>query len=303
MINSTKLKFILLSLLASSMFATMAPFTVATEQAGLIPAYAVLYRIIIITILAAPFVYIYARHLFIFTKQQFWLINAQALAGTFLNLAYLGALSFIPLSLAVIIFFTFPIITMLVTPFVFGGRLSPLKIIIFIIAFLGLTLIIGPKFDSLDPFGIFLAFVGAISAVVQLLLISKLTRELPTVAHIFSVHAISAIYTIIIVGGLFALSYLPAPPTITPEIALAFSGVVISYIMSYGLFVYVVRYLDPTTISLLSNIEPVVTIAIAIILFGETLLLNQQFGVAIVLAALLAGSLIKSSPKTKGKAL
>ncbi len=294
MIKANNLKFILLSLLASSTFAIIAPFSIATEQAGMIPAYTVLYRYMVLILLSTPFIILYARQYFNFSRQHFWLIMLQSLGTCVLNLAYLGAMSYIPLSLAVIIFFIFPLITLLVTPFIFGGQLTLLKIIIFICAFIGLLLVIGPEFSTLNPIGIILALIGACAAVVQLLCMSKLMKELNAAALIYSVHFVAMLFTALILLSFYSVGQLSPPPDITINIALNFSGVVVFYTIAYGLFSYVARHLPPTTISLLANIEPVVTIAIAVLLFSEILQTTQQFGIAIVLVALVAGSLAKA---------
>lgn len=288
------IKFILISMLASSIFATIAPFAVAAQNAGLVPSYSVLYRYFVLVGLATPIVFIYFRDHFNFTKTQLWLVILQGIAGCFLNLAYLGALSYIPLSLAVIIFFTFPIITLLVTPFVFGGQLTWYKLLVFLVAFIGLALVVGPKFTDLDPLGMLLAFLGAVFAVTQLLCMNKLVREVSLPALLYSVHFISMILAIITIGILYSLGYLVAPPALTMDMALGFSGIVIGYIIAYGLFAYVSGVLQPTTISLFSNIEPLITIAIAVLLFSEVLQVEQVVGIAVVLAALVAGSLAKS---------
>ena len=294
MLQNNKFGLIMLSLLASSCFAIIAPFSVATADAGLIPAYTVLFRYMVLIICATPFIYIYTRKYFKFTRSQFWLIILQGVAGGILNLSYLGALSYIPLSLAVIIFFTFPLITLIVSPFIFGGRLTLYKIVVFICAFLGLLFVVGPELSTLNPIGILLALIGALTAVTQLLCMSKLIKEVKPMALLYSVHVIAMIFTILIISGFYFAGEIDFPPPITFDIGINFMGVVLSYILAFGLFSYVTQYLDPSTISLFSNIEPIVTIAVAILLFSEILQINQVFGISIVLVSLIAGSLAKS---------
>ncbi|MBL1421022.1 MAG: DMT family transporter [Alphaproteobacteria bacterium] len=293
MAASSKLTWVLLSLIASTSFALIAPFAVLAEQAGLLPGYAVLYRYILLVAIATPLILSFARHHFKFSRQQFWLLILQSCSTAILNISYMAALSFIPVSLTVIIFFISPLITLMVAPLVFGGRVSPIRAVIFFAAFIGLIMVVGPQFSNLDPIGIILALIAAITSVSQLLCMSKLVKEISPVALLYSVHTIAMFITFVIVGVAVSTGNMAAPVAFNIDMSLNFTGIVICYVFGYTLFTIVAKNLEPTTISLISNIEPVVTISIAIIVLGEVLETQQIFGVIVVLGALIIGSLYR----------
>jgi drug/metabolite transporter (DMT)-like permease len=60
-----------------------------------------------------------------------------------------------------------------------------------------------------------------------------------------------------------------------------------STILALGAFLAGVERVGPTTASLLSTLEPVFTIILAVILLGESLSWGQLFGGALILAAVL----------------
>lgn len=284
---------VLFSLTASTIFALIAPFAIMAKGEGLLPAYAVLYRYVILVTLATPFILLFARQYFHFSRQQFWLLILQSTATAILNLSYMASFTFIPLSLAVIIFFTSPIITLMVVPFVFGGRLSPLKMAIFFVAFLGLIMVVGPQFTNLDPIGITLAFIAAITSVIQLLCMSKLVKEISPIALLYSVHFSAMLITFIIMFILVYTDNIAPPVAFNAPMAFNFAGIVICYVLGFSIFTIVARNLEPATISFAANIEPIITIALAIMLFNETLSNVQALGVIVVICALVAGSLIR----------
>lgn len=282
-----------MSLTASTIFSFIAPFAIMAEQAGLSPAYAVFYRYVILVVIATPFMLIFARHHFKFSRQQFWLLILQSCATAILNISYMMSFTFIPLSLAVIIFFTSPIITLMVVPFVFGGRLSPIKVFVFFIAFLGLVLVVGPQFSNLNPLGISLAFLAAITSVIQLLCMSKLVKEINPMALLYSVHFNALFITFFLISALVYTGNLPMPVAFNATSLFNFIGIVICYSAGYAIFTVVAKNLEPATISFAANIEPIATIALAIWLFNETLSQVQFIGVVVVIGALFAGSLIR----------
>lgn len=291
--NTNKSIWVLIALAASTMFAIVAPFTINAEQAGLLPAYAVVYRYVIIILITTPFILLFARHYFKFNRQQFWLVILQSCAAATLSLTYMASFSFIPLSLAVIIFFTAPIITLMVVPFVFGHQLSATKVAIFFVAFIGLVFVVGPEFSNLNGLGITLAFVAAICGVVQLLCMSKLVKEISSIALIYSVHLVAMFISFFVLATLIYTGNIAPPVAFNINMSTNLVGIVAFYMLAYILLTMVAKYLQPATIGFVSNVEPIITVALAIWLFNETFSDIQAFGVAIVLSALVAGSLIK----------
>lgn len=91
----------------------------------------------------------------------------QSIATLFVSVAYLGSVQFIPVGLAVIIFYLFPVLIMLLAPVIEGRNPGLLRMLIALLAFCGLAVAVGPSFESLDIRGILLAGAGAAGATLQ----------------------------------------------------------------------------------------------------------------------------------------
>ena len=66
-----------------------------------------------------------------------------------MGLGYIGSYKFIPVSLSVLLFFTFPFWVLLLNFFIDGKSIKPLKLIAFILAFFGLSICLGPDFHEI----------------------------------------------------------------------------------------------------------------------------------------------------------
>src|SRR5205823_8233135 len=128
--------------------------------------------------------------------KSFGLLAGATLA---ISMSYLAAVQFIPVALAVIIFYTFPIIILIVAPVVEGHIPGILRIIIGLFAFAGLAIAIGPSFNALDPRGIALAASASAGAALQAFAGRAITRHLEPVAFGSLVHVAIWIPSLLIV--------------------------------------------------------------------------------------------------------
>ena len=82
-----------------------------------------------------------------------------------MSLGYLGSVKYIPVSLSVLLFFTFPFWVLLLNFIIHGIVVSWLKLFAFVLAFSGLALSLGPTWEVLDWRGIALVLGGSIFSV------------------------------------------------------------------------------------------------------------------------------------------
>ena len=217
----------------------------------------------------------------------------QCVATLVISVGYLASVQFIPVGLAVIIFFSFPVLIMLAAPVIEGHSPGLARIGIAVFAFAGLGVAVGPSFNDLDIRGILLAAAAAIACVLQF----------------FSGRSISTYMTPTVFGSLVHLTILPAaflvalyagdgvirifPGGTATGLGLAFmSGVGAIYVVAYMVHMLSLRFAPASTVAPYYNLEPVMTTLVAALLLGERLNLNQYLGGGMVLAALIASSLI-----------
>ena len=198
-----------------------------------------------------------------------------------MGLGYIGSYKFIPVSLSVLLFFTFPFWVLLINFFIDGQSIKPLKIMAFILAFFGLSICLGPNWNSLDIRGILLVLLGSFCSAGMIVGASKATKIISMSDLIFFSNTIGAMILGIslFLYDHFTLSY-------------SFEGwlgiILICILFNIGqlsLFA-ATKKIGSVQTSVMLNIEPIITIYSAIILLGEKLLFSQILGVAIILIAL-----------------
>ena len=215
----------------------------------------------------------------------------QAVATLFVSVAYLGSVQFIPVGLAVIIFYLFPVLIMLLAPVVEGRNPGLLRIVIAVVAFIGLAIAVGPSFDSLDLRGILLAALGSAGATLQFFSGRSISRYMTPAAFGGLVHMVilPPILAIAVYAGSGTLHFLPGGPATGTGI-LFMSAVAVVYIIAYMAQMLSLRFAPASTVAPFYNLEPVVATATAAAILSERMQMNQYAGGGLVLAALVASS-------------
>lgn len=216
----------------------------------------------------------------------------QALATFMVSASYLASIQFIPVGLAVIIFFAFPVVIVIAAPLVEGKSVSFARMAIAVLAFMGLGISIGPGFETLDMRGVLLAATAAMGCALQFFSGRALSRSLKPAAFGSLVHfAIwPFVLALALAGGDYHLKVLDGDADLTA--LLLVGGVCFAYVGGYFFHMSSLRAAPASIVAPYFNLEPIVTTVISTALLGETLRLNQYGGGALVLAALLLASLI-----------
>jgi drug/metabolite transporter (DMT)-like permease len=217
----------------------------------------------------------------------------QAVSTFFVSVAYLGSVQFIPVGLAVIIFFLFPVLIMLLAPVVEGRNPGMIRILVAILAFCGLAVAVGPSFEGLDLRGILLAGVASAAAAFQFFSGRALSRHMSPAAFGSLAHLaiLPPILAIALLTGQGSLRIFPGGPA-TAQGLLFLSGLGAVYVAAYMKHMLSLRFAPASGVAPYFNLEPVVTTAIAATVLGERLQINQYAGGGLVLVALVASSML-----------
>jgi drug/metabolite transporter (DMT)-like permease len=150
-----------------------------------------------------------------------------ACAWLTVNVCYMASFYYIPVSLAVLIFFTFPVQVALIGPLLARRRPEPVTLGAALIAFAGLALALGPDFDGLDWRGCALALTAAIALMTTFLMSRRLVVDQDMFTFSFNLHLLCGVAVVVYVGGTGGIP-LPAAPV---AIAALF-GVGVFYILA-----------------------------------------------------------------------
>jgi drug/metabolite transporter (DMT)-like permease len=218
-----------------------------------------------------------------------------ALSNLGVTAGYMTSILFIPVSLATVVFYTYPLMVIAVAPIFHGhrsGRQGPTlgrqQFAAFGLAFAGLVLALGPSIDVLDWRGVVLALLAAVSATTVFMVSPQVVR---------AYHALGVtLYSNLIGAGIIAL-FLPIlggfvlPESSTGWIGL--SGLCILYVGGILSMFVALHAAGAVYTSLIFNLEPLVAIVAATILLGERLVPLQMGGVALVIGALMLAGLAR----------
>jgi drug/metabolite transporter (DMT)-like permease len=202
------------------------------------------------------------------------------------SVGYLGAVQYIPVNLAVLIFFTFPLMVGVISRFTANEPLTPVRVATLVIAFCGLALALSVSFGRLDPRGLALAGFAAVCVAVQVCGVAHAVRRATPAVVTFHM-MLSA--SVILVVALAATGGPTWPVTAGGWFATA--GAAVAFLIALLCFYSGLPLIGPMRAALFINLEPVVAIATAFVLLGEALGSLQLVGAAMVLGAVFAGHL------------
>jgi drug/metabolite transporter (DMT)-like permease len=193
----------------------------------------------------------------------------------------IGALSYIPVSVAILIFFTHPIIIAAFVHLRGSDRLSARKLFLAVTVFAGLVLALAPTFDTLETTGIALAALSAVTIAGAILSGARAQQYATSTQVNLYVTAITAVIFAIITSGLEDWSF--------PVNAIGWIGVTgAGFGIAVGLLTFfaAIRYLSALRATIMSNVEPLLSILFASVILGERLQAQQWIGAAVMIGAI-----------------
>jgi len=202
-----------------------------------------------------------------------------------ITFGYMSSVVFIPVGLAALIFYTFPLVVLAIECIEERRMPGPRRLTIFIVAFVGLALALGPSFETLNPLGIGLAFLGGLGTVVLLLAGARAAHH--TEPLIIASYANLFLFPFAFIS-MFLFNTYALPGTNLGWISLGLAA--FAYLIGVTAQMMAVKFAKASDVSVVHNIEPVVSIAVAWFVLNETLSNLQLAGVALVIAAIVAGT-------------
>lgn len=195
--------------------------------------------------------------------------------------SFIGSVAYLPVSIAVLVFFTHPILVAVIDHFRGGDRLTVRKLLLTIAALVGLGVVLGAELATLDPAGLALAMLAA-AAMCGMILSSAVAQEhaSSTQVNLYATAASTLAFGLLTT----ALGAWNLPVNTVGWLGIAGAGVGIG--IGLLTFFAALRRLSPVRATMLSNIEPLISILFAAAVLGERLDPHRWAGVALVIAAL-----------------
>jgi drug/metabolite transporter (DMT)-like permease len=267
---------------AGVFFGFIGPFTKIAYNLGASVGLAIILRYVVASILITPAIIknkptlnIYKTHL-----KLFLLFTSGSIL---LTTGLLVSVKYIPVSLAILIFCTYPIIVLIASIFFDKEEVNSNIKIVFFISFIGLFLVLGPSFQNLNLIGVSFAFIASIGASTMILTNQKMANRNIRAIHINAfTNFFNTIFFIILIGIFFEINL-----SISLKTWLIILIPSLCYAIAFFLQLLAIPKIGQSRTALLLYTEPVVAILSATILLNETLNMYQSLGAIIVISSLI----------------
>jgi drug/metabolite transporter (DMT)-like permease len=210
------------------------------------------------------------------------------LATTAIGAAYLSSVAFIPVTVAAVIFYTFPVMIVLASPLIDGTRLTGALLALAGVALVGVVLVVGPAFEGLDPRGLVLALVASVATTVQFFAATRCKRT-GVVAKVLWIH-------VLVLPASAAIGMLAGsldPPRALLLAPLAVTVTVVCYVFGFALQFLALARTSAVVAGIAFCFEPVMATLSSVLFLGERLAALQILGGTLVLAAIVANVLLQ----------
>lgn len=285
-----KIKGMIFIIVSAVAFGTIAIFAKTAYSAGSDPISVLFFRFSIASLIMVPMMI--ARS-FPFPRGRF-LLGLMLMGGigyVGMSFCYFTALTMASVGLVAILLYLYPAIVTFFSALLFKERMSGFKILALLLAILGTVLTIGPDGGGQLP-GILLAMTAPFIYAAYILTGSKILKQVPVLSS----------STVVITSASLVFGVAVGVKGIhLPQTCLGWAGVLgialLSTVFAIVAFFAGLERVGPTNASVLSTFEPVTTVILAFLFFGEEIGPMRITGGALILFAviLLAKSEFKES--------
>ena len=196
--------------------------------------------------------------------------------------ANIAAVQFISIGLAALLFFTFPPLIALCEAALARRWPGGFQMVAVAVAFIGLALMLGVSFETAHPMGIALSLAASIATTINVIGSSRVFPRGDRWVMFWHMALVAALCLIAVAVATDAI-ILPTAPGGRAGML----GVAVLQASSIPLFYVAIHHIGPAKSAMLTNLQPVVSIIAAYVLFAEVLSPLQSAGAALVLGGIM----------------
>ena len=199
--------------------------------------------------------------------------------------ALLKAIELLPVTIAILIFYLFPILTAFILALFGAGRLTAKTIVSALIVFFGLSLALAAQFGELNLTGMLAGLVSAIGFAVVCSVSNRLMHDQDSRQVTLY---LSAAATVAMIAIGFVVDDVRLPVTTA-----GWSGFIFSNVLYAGAiigFYLSIAMVGAGAATFFLNLEPIVVVGAGYVFLGQVISPWQMVGVAIVVGALIYAS-------------
>ncbi|HZW14589.1 MAG TPA: DMT family transporter [Noviherbaspirillum sp.] len=279
---------IALVLLSALGFGSMAIFAKIAYAAGITPTMLLALRFALAVAILAPVVWL----------RRLPLPRGRALAGFVLmgalytaqSQCYFTALMHASSGLVGLLLYVYPILVTLMAVAFGWEKLDRRTLQLLALAVVGMAITLGDNLQG-QPLGIVLGLLAAAVYAVYIVVGGRLTQNTDPLAATLVVMAAAAVGN----GALALAGGSSLPSGVTAWLAIG-AIALFSTVLAIASFLIGIKYIGPARASIISTLEPVITLCLGVALLGESVSGGQLVGGTMVLAAVVMLSLRPRAP-------
>jgi drug/metabolite transporter (DMT)-like permease len=282
----------LAALLGSILYGTVPALSIALYKDGMNAESILLMRYALGLCLIVPIVLLRSRQSgSIPVKAALIIYFNAAIVGTAYISCYFQALRYVPSSIAILLFFTYPAVTLVVERILFKNPIPLLKAVAALLIVAGSGLAMGKfgAFKGSVGFGLMLACLAPLGYCIYLQIASRQLKKMSAWAGSLVIYAGlgTGFLTVVALAGFHA-------PTGTPSWLLLVTIVIFGSVIPMAAFTYSMPQLGPSTYGIIASSELLTVVAIGIVFLGERLTTMQILGAMLVVSGIVLSRLTRN---------
>lgn len=282
-------------IVSASVFGTLGPFVRRIEVAS---AELALYRAVLAAVFLLLFFLVRRKRLRLREiRKALWLLLLSGAAMGFNSMLLFESYKYTSISLATLSYYLAPVIVTALCPLLFHEKMTRTQVLCFLMSTLGVALIIGSgglQGGGSDLRGIVCA-LGAAVFYAAVILLNKYITGVPALERTF-VQFLAAILVLAPYVGLTS-GFHPEVLSATGWVNLLIVGFVHTGV-TYCIYFSAIRTLPGQESSLLSYLDPIVSVLISVLLLGEPLAPIQIVGMVLFLGFAIANEFTHKNAET-----
>lgn len=198
--------------------------------------------------------------------------------------ALLGAFAYLPVSLAILVFYTFPFVTLVLESLLDRRMPDPIRLGCVLLAFAGVALALGATAEKLSVTGLGLAVIAAVGVAGAFTWTGRALKHIDPLVMTFHMSVSGLVFAVVIATVTHKFS-IGMQTTLS---AVLFFAAVVSFGIAFLTMFLGVRLIGASHAAMLMNLEPVFTVTLAFFVLHETLSAGQLLGAVLVVTSVLA---------------
>lgn len=284
MISKQLAKGLIFGCIAAFFYGLNPLFTLPLYQIGLTPDAVLFYRFFVASLILAAIMY-QQKISFALTKKELLTLLLVGVTFAVSSLTLFVSYQLIEAGIASTILFIYPLLVAIIMVLFFHERLNLITMLAITLVIFGVSLLYqNDNGTSLDPFGVFLVFISALTYAIYIIAVER--------SPLHNIPVIKLTFYGLLFGSLVFFIRLDfgaaLPMDFTPTLIFNVLGLaVFTTIVSLILMNHSIQMIGPTTASIIGALEPITALLVGVLIFNEQMTARIFLGIVLILSAII----------------